>query len=78
MSGATVTASYLLGIRDERALLREMVARGDDLAREAPAMLASIEATLARGFSGETAEYMRGGRDFWRNQCAKLQAPPYR
>jgi len=74
MNGGTVTQAYLLGIRDERAVLREMQARGEyDPAIDAPAMLASIEQTRARGFSGDMAEYMRGGLDFWRGQVAKLE-----
>ena len=74
MSAATVTQAYLLGIRDERALMREMQARGEyDPAIDAPAMLASVQRTKARGFSGDMAEYMRGGIDFWRGQVAKLK-----
>lgn len=65
-----ISSAYLMGIRDERALLRDMQARGEyDARRDSRAMLATIESTLAEGFSGEMADYMRGGRDFWRNQC---------
>ena len=69
----TVSAAYLLGIRDERQLLNEAKARGEldrGFARE---ILANIEATLRQGFSGEMAQYMRGGRDFWRNQIKRMQ-----
>lgn len=74
MNGKTVSQAYLMGLSDERGLLRDMVKRGENLATEAPAMLASVESTLARGFSGDMAEYMRGSRDFWRHQC-KLHPP---
>lgn len=63
-----VSAAYLLGIRDERQLLNAEKAKGEDLAILARDMLANIEATLREGFGGEMAQYMRGGRDFWRNQ----------
>ena len=68
----TVTDTYLMAITDERAVLKQAIADGEtDLAQLARDMLANIEATYARGWSGEMAEYMRGSRDFWRNQAKK-------
>lgn len=68
----TVSEAYLLGVKDERALLNESKARGEfDLAM-AQGMLATIEACLKRGFSADMGDYMRGGRDFWRLQVKKL------
>jgi hypothetical protein len=64
----TVSAAYLMGIRDERQLLSEAKARGELDAGFMREILANIESTLRQGFSSEMADYMRGGRDFWRNQ----------
>lgn len=75
MASKPVTQAYLLALSDERALLRDMAARGDDLAIEAPAMLASAKAQQGRGYAGDMADYIRGSVDFWRNQCAKLASP---
>lgn len=77
MNGQSVSQSYLQAIRDERQLLREMQARGDyEARRDAPAMLDTIKRTMAQGFSGDMADYMRGSRDFWRNQCKLALAMP--
>lgn len=68
----TVTSSYLDGIRDERDLLRQCIADGEpDLAALARDMLDNIERTIEQGWSGPMADYMRGSRDFWRNQIKK-------
>jgi hypothetical protein len=65
----TVSHAYLLGLRDERQLLKAEQAKGlQCLAGFAREILTNIESTLRQGFSGEMAEYMRGGRDFWRQQ----------
>lgn len=72
MTTQTVSQSYLDGIRDERAVLRQAIADGEtDLAALARDMLDNISRTIAQGWSGEMAEYMRGSRDFWRNQVKK-------
>lgn len=72
MTTQTVSQSYLDGIADERAILRQAIADGEtDLAALARDMLDNINRTIARGWSGEMAEYMRGSRDFWRNQVKK-------
>lgn len=72
MATQTVSQSYLDGIRDERAILRQAIADGEtDLAALARDMLDNINRTIAQGWSGEMAEYMRGSRDFWRNQVKK-------
>lgn len=69
-----VSEAYLLGIKDERALMNETKARGElDLAM-AKGMLATIEACLARGFAADMGDYMRGGRDFWRLQIKRISA----
>jgi hypothetical protein len=74
MGKRIISQAYLLGIQDERALLRDLQSRGEyDAHLDAPAMLAA-ERTLARGFAGAMAEYMRGSRDFWRNQVNLLKA----
>jgi hypothetical protein len=70
----TVTAAYVMGIVDERQMLNAEKAKGPIDASFARDMLANIEATLRQGFSGEMAEYMRGGRDFWRNQVKGARA----
>lgn len=72
MTGKTVTQAYLLGIRDEREMLNHCIRHGDtDLLTLSREMLENIDLTRKQGFSGEMAEYMRGGRDFWRNQLKK-------
>lgn len=72
MAIQTVSQSYLDGIQDERAILRQAIADGEtDLAGFARDMLDNINRTIAQGWSGEMAEYMRGSRDFWRNQAKK-------
>lgn len=72
MNTQTVSQSYLDGIADERAILRQAIADGEtDLAALARDMLDNINRTIAQGWSGEMAEYMRGSRDFWRNQVKK-------
>lgn len=68
----TVSQAYLLGVRDERQMLNAEKTKGEqDLPQLARDMLANIESTLRQGFSGEMAEYMRGGRDFWRHQIKR-------
>lgn len=69
MATQTVTEAYLMGIRDERQILKAEIAAGEtDLLGFSRSMLASVEATRKQGFGGEMAEYMKGSRDFWRNQ----------
>ena len=74
MSKDTVHAAYLMALRDERETLNDMKARGENVAIEARAMLATCEACLKQGFGGDMLEYMRGSRDFWRNQIKILNA----
>lgn len=67
-----VSQAYLMGIRDEREILEAEIAAGEtDLPKLAEDMLASVKRTLAQGFAGEMAQYMRGSRDFWANQVKK-------
>ena len=68
----TVSSTYLMALTNGRAVLKQAIADGEtDLAQLARDMLANIETTYARGWSGEMAEYMRGSRDFWLNQVNK-------
>lgn len=72
MNGQTVSQAYLLGIRDERELLeRERAEYERDPLGFSREMLASVNLTRGQGFSGDMAEFMRGSRDFWRNQVSK-------
>ena len=71
MPKRTVSEAYLMGIRDERRLYKILQAEGADMRVEARSLLTNIKATLAEGFSGEMAEYMRGSRDFWANQVRR-------
>lgn len=72
MTHQTVTAAYLMGIKDERELLQQ---ERDEFTNDplgfSRDMLASARLTLNQGFSGDMAEYMRGSRDFWSNQVRK-------
>jgi hypothetical protein len=70
----TVSSTYLDALRDEREILRRAIADGEDLATFSRDVLANVEATLARGWSGPMLDYMRAGRDFWRNQVKKYPA----
>jgi hypothetical protein len=70
----TVSSTYLDALRDEREILRQAIADGEDLATLSRDMLANVEATIARGWSGPMLDYMRAGRDFWRHQVKKYPA----
>jgi hypothetical protein len=59
---------YMEALRDERAILKRAIAEGDNIAELAREMLDNCKRTLARGWSGDMAHYMRGSRDFWANQ----------
>lgn len=65
----TVTAEYLDGIREGRAMLRA------DPTCDKRAILANVEATI-KGFaaSSPVGQLLRGERDFWRNQIRKEAA----
>lgn len=68
-----VSQSYLLGIREGRATLRSLEAQGIKVDRaQALQVLANVKECLAMGFSGELRDHMRGERDFWARQCARL------
>lgn len=74
-----VTDSYLLGIKEGRALYREIRVRHGLVSREDMRALAQLfeancTANLARGFARELADVFRGERDFWRGQIKKLDA----
>ena len=70
----TVSSTYLDALLDERKILRQAIADGEDLATLSRDMLANVEATLARGWSGPMLDSMRAGRDFWRHQVKKYPA----
>lgn len=60
-----VTQAYLLGVKEGREFLR---AFPETDPRD---MVEAITRTLAEGFSGDMAEFMRGERDFWKNQAKR-------
>lgn len=66
-----VHESYLMAISDERAILRQAILDGENIPQLARDMLANCKATLAKGWSGDMAQYMRGSVDFWSNQVKK-------
>ena len=66
-----VSSSYIMALTDERALLKDAIAAGDNIAELARDMLVSAKRVRAQGWSGEMAEYMRGSVDFWANQVEK-------
>lgn len=72
MNAGTVSAAYLLGIREGREILNFNRADFDanplQFSRE---MLASVNSVRRQGFAGDMAEFMKGERDFWRNQISK-------
>jgi hypothetical protein len=60
----TVSAAYIMGIKEGRKLLQS----NPDFTREdIQVIISNIKSTL-RGFSGDVAEILRGERDFWINQ----------
>lgn len=67
----TVHQSYLMALTDERAILKQAIADGEDIATLARDMLANCNATLRKGWSGDMLQYMRGTRDFWALQASK-------
>lgn len=68
MTTQTVTAAYLLGIKEGRAFLRANPGLSIDGMR---ACLATSQLLLRSGFSGDVAEMFRGERDFWKNQIKR-------
>ena len=70
----TVSSTYLDALLDERKILRQAIADGENLATLSRDMLANAEATLARGWSQPMLDSMRGSRDFWRLQVKKYPA----
>lgn len=66
-----VSETYLMALMDERAILKDAVAAGDNIASLAREMLDSAKRVRAQGWSGEMAEYTRGSVDFWANQVRK-------
>jgi hypothetical protein len=75
MATQTVTQAYLDGIIEGRDFKRHCVECGDTIDRAFIAdHIATIERTMAQGFSGAMRDFMRGERDYWRNQLKKVAA----
>jgi len=66
----TVTAEYLAGIKEGRAILQAHGAESAD----AQARIDNLTATI-NGFaaSSPVGQMLRGERDFWRNQVSKAK-----
>ena len=77
MNGQSVSQSYLQAIRDEGSSCVKC-RRAATMRRGAMRLPCSTlsKRTMAQGFSGDMADYMRGSRDFWRNQCKLALAMP--
>jgi hypothetical protein len=72
MTTQTVTTAYLMGIHEGRQFKRRCIECGDTIDRAfVTAHIDAIERTMAQGFSGTMRDFMRGERDFWRNQLKK-------
>lgn len=72
MTGQTVTAEYLAGIREGRDYLNRF---GPDIAMQRD-ILANIRETL-KGFGGRdnpVGQLLKGERDFWINQIKKWES----
>ena len=70
-----VHEAYLMALRDEREILTRARADGEDIPSLARAMLETCERMAKQGYGGDMAHYVRGSRDFWRNQV-KLATKP--
>lgn len=74
MTTQTVSQAYIDGILEGRDFKRHCTAAGDTIDRAfITAHIDAIERTM-RGFSGTMRDFMRGERDYWRNQLAKVSA----
>lgn len=71
MNGGTVSAAYLLGIREGRAMLRQFERDGIATRETMRRALENSRECLKLGFSGEARDAIKGERDFWSNQLAK-------
>ena len=67
MNGQTVSQEYLLGIRDGR----EYKKRFDPGLSEMRSLVSNIEETMRTFSAGPVKEYLKGERDFWKNQIKK-------
>jgi len=69
MTAQTVTTSYMLGISDGREFKRRCIEAGDTIDRAFVAgHIAMLERVMAQCLDSAMREFMRGERDFWRNQ----------
>lgn len=70
MNGGTVSQAYLLGVREGRALLKQLTRDGIANLETYRAHIANLMAL--HGLSGDAAEARNGELAFWRNQVAKV------
>lgn len=69
MNGFNVTAEYLDGIREGRALLRSIRARGERVMRDDMQRFADDCRDTARTFApGPVKDTLKGEREFWLTQ----------
>ena len=73
MTGKTVSQAYLLGIREARAMLRQLERDGLATIETIRRALQNSRDCLELGFHGEARDAIKGERDFWSNQLARLQ-----
>lgn len=69
----SVSQAYLLGIREGRAMLRQFERDGLATIETIRRALDNSRECLALGFHGEARDAIKGERDFWSNQLARLQ-----
>lgn len=69
---ATVSTDYLQGLKDGRAALKET--DGGRIAETAQAELQFCSRVSRCMGSAESGDYIKGLRDFWTHQLAKLNA----
>ncbi len=69
----SVSQAYLLGIREGRAMLRQLERDGMATIETIRRALQNSRDCLELGFHGEARDAIKGERDFWSNQLARLQ-----
>lgn len=69
----SVSQAYLLGIREGRAMLRQLERDGLATVETIRRALQNSRDCLELGFHGEARDAIKGERDFWSNQLARLQ-----
>jgi len=72
MDQTKVSEAYLLGIKEGRDNLRWLKSQGEEVDYDRMIeLLENIKAVLRMGFPDEMADFLRGERDFWKNQIKK-------